>query len=462
MSARQIAETGMRGGPRNAAARAARRGSWLRAAVFTLWLAPFGCQPQQPADDAQSELPLLQAAGDPDRPCFHPELGDFDISCLTEAQLAAVLSDYDKDGRNNLDELKMGGDPYDSSDGPDIDGDGVPNGDDDDTDGDGVPNKHDFDVDNDGLFNGHDPDIDADGLLNADDADSDGDLLTNRFDLNDDGDDEPDDEDEDEDEKEPEKLEGLIERLKDGKLKDADKNAIANEISERLGTLDKQAEFQAAIIDVVAQALSEDREQADTDVPQGIAAVDALYRQLSDSLKYVKDQQKDPKAPLTKEKLREVASDFSARARAVADFGKTFDTISHQDLSAAVSDLRAATGPRKFAEISKVISTLVKPDARGTGEDERRELGIVTEGITRLAQTFPEADTADLLSTYDRLRELAGDDPDFEAAEMTRLLNRMREIADDLPATIEDALAQVEDEEEQANNPPPPNDPNGP
>lgn len=439
--------------------RRAARAAWLAgAAACCAWIA---CTPSgPPADDGGAALDPV--ASGRDRPCFHPELGDFDISCLTEAELEAVLSDYDNDGRNNLEELMMGNDPYNPTDGPDIDGDGIPNGEDEDTDGDGVPNKYDFDVDNDGIFNGLDPDIDADGLLNADDPDSDGDLLSNRFDLNDDGDDEPDDEEEEEDEKKPEKLEDLIDRLKEGKLKDADKSAIAKEISERLGTLERQAEFQSALTDVVAQALSDKREQADVDVPQGIAAVDALYRQLADSLKFVKDQQKDPKAPLSKDKLKEVAADFSARAQAVSSFGKAFDTISHQDLSAAVSDLRAATGPTKFAEISKVVRSLVKPGARGTGEDERRELGIVTEGISRLARAFPEADTTDLLAAYDRLRELAGDDPAFEAAEMTRLLKRMEEIVEDLPATIDDAVAQVEAEEAEGDDPPPPNDPNNP
>src|SRR5262245_44005671 len=61
-------------------------------------IAPAGESESSGSDSADGSA----LRGSADRPCFHPELGDFDISCLTEAELAAVLADSDRDGKNNL------------------------------------------------------------------------------------------------------------------------------------------------------------------------------------------------------------------------------------------------------------------------------------------------------------------------------------------------------------------------
>lgn len=428
---------------------ARRTRAWLGVAAFCA-VALAGCAPVDPAGEeppSQSNRIIV----DGERPCFHPERGDFDTSCLTREQLAALLSDYDRDGRSNLDELKLGTDPYNASDGPDIDGDGVPNGEDPDVDGDGVSNEHDFDVDGDMIFNGHDHDIDADGLLNEDDPDADGDGLSDRFDLDDDGDDEPDDE-EDEDEKPKDKLEDLIDRLKRGELTEQDKNDIANEIVKRLDSTQDKTRIQAILVDVVQQAVDPDRDQPPTTVPPGIAGIDAVYRQLVDSLAYVKSQQDDPKAPLDKQKLQNVLTDFVARADAIPRIARAYEGASIDQVSTAVSTLRNAVGPTRFGDVARGIGALATTPDDG---HDRRQLQQVVDSVSRIAQKFPEASGTDLVDAFERLRNLLPDgaSPTLRNWALDRLLGRLDEIADgDLPATLDDALDQIEREE----NPPPP------
>ncbi|MGE0481768.1 MAG: hypothetical protein AB7Q17_14980, partial [Phycisphaerae bacterium] len=391
---------------------------------------------------------------DRSRPCFHPELGDFDISCLTPEELAAVRADSDNDGRTNLEELMMGMDPYDRLDGPDIDGDGIPNGEDDDVDGDGVLNKHDFDVDGDGIFNDHDSDIDADGLIGDDDGDDDGDGLSDRHDLDDDGDDDPDDEDEDDDEDMPkEKLEDLIDRLKTGMLTDQDKGDIANEIVDRLGTFSEKTRVQAILVDVVGVALDDQRQPPPTTVPIGVGAVDEVYRQLGESLDVIRKQQKDPKLPLSKENLAKALQDFLPRAAAMPKLARTFRTLPMTEIGPAVTELRNGVGAARFDEVVNRLGMSVDPNAKGTANGERRELQSITKSVTRLGMAFPEAKGDDLLDVFDRLRALTGDagTPEQAAAEIDRLVDRIEELASgDLPMTIFDAIDQVAREE----NPP--------
>jgi len=83
--------------------------------------------------------------------------------------------DSDDDGRSDFDEVLLGTDPSDPTDGPDVDGDGLLNGEDDDVDGDGISNGEDDDVDGDGVSNSMDDDDDGDGEPDATDDDDDGD-----------------------------------------------------------------------------------------------------------------------------------------------------------------------------------------------------------------------------------------------------------------------------------------------
>lgn len=108
------------------------------------------------------------------------------------ASLGTLLAvDSDQDGLSDLDELRLGKDPYDPHDGPDIDGDGIPNEDDSNVDGDSEPNADDPDIDDDGIPNYRDSDCDGDGRDNDDDPDDDGDGLLDEED-SDDGDRDPD------------------------------------------------------------------------------------------------------------------------------------------------------------------------------------------------------------------------------------------------------------------------------
>ncbi|MGB0715070.1 MAG: hypothetical protein ACPGXK_04275 [Phycisphaerae bacterium] len=110
-----------------------------------------------------------------------------------ERALVGLLGDSDGDGLIDLDEIVAALNPFDPSDGPDIDGDGIDNGEDPDVDGDGIRNAYDDDVDGDGIANEDDDDIDGDGLLNRiQDRDDDGDGVHNLIDNDDDADGLPD------------------------------------------------------------------------------------------------------------------------------------------------------------------------------------------------------------------------------------------------------------------------------
>ncbi len=95
--------------------------------------------------------------------------------CAEQPCLVLLELDSDHDGLSDVEELMIGNDPNDPSDGPDIDGDGLPNGEDPDVDGDGFLNAVDVDIDGDGILNSFDPDDDADGLPDAIDFDDDAD-----------------------------------------------------------------------------------------------------------------------------------------------------------------------------------------------------------------------------------------------------------------------------------------------
>ncbi|MGE0478978.1 MAG: hypothetical protein AB7Q17_00775, partial [Phycisphaerae bacterium] len=105
-------------GQRRSAQRAARYGAARRGAARlaalcracalagSAWLAHASWAPPPAAPAADSTALALN--NERSRPRFHPELGDFDISCLTPEELAAVRADSDNDGRTNLEELMMG------------------------------------------------------------------------------------------------------------------------------------------------------------------------------------------------------------------------------------------------------------------------------------------------------------------------------------------------------------------
>jgi len=113
-------------------------------------------------------------------------------TCGFDRCVVILTLDSDNDGRTDLEEEAIGTDPFDPTDGPDIDGDGIPNGIDLDVDGDGIPNSRDPDIDGDGILNGVDLDVDGDGIPNFRDLDIDGDGVPNSIDDFPSGD-EPDD-----------------------------------------------------------------------------------------------------------------------------------------------------------------------------------------------------------------------------------------------------------------------------
>ena len=62
-------------------------------------------------------------------------------TCGFDRCVVILTLDSDNDGRTDLEEEAIGTDPFDPTDGPDVDGDGIPNFRDLDIDGDGVPNS---------------------------------------------------------------------------------------------------------------------------------------------------------------------------------------------------------------------------------------------------------------------------------------------------------------------------------
>ncbi len=410
-----------------------------------------GCPAIGPETAANGDLPDFGSRSSvSERDCFRPEDGRFDTSCLSDAELAALLSDMDNDGASNLEELKAGKDPDNPLDGPDIDGDGIDNGDDDDVDGDGVPNKHDFDVDGDSLFNGVDNDIDADGLLNKDDADADGDGLSDRWDLNDDGDDDPDDE-EDEDAKPKDKLQDLIEKQGEGKLKESDKNDIASEIANRCQAIGETTRVQALLLDVTSLATDPNRDQPPTTVGPVTSAVDSVFRQLNGSLAYAKSLKKDKDEPLNKKELQGVLRDFLDRAEAVNGLARAYSGASVDQASSSVAALRDALGAgSRFTDAMTAIRGLAPP---ANAAPDRNELQNITDSVSRVAKAYKEADGRDVVDAYERLRMMVDDgSPGDQSEQLNRFVSRLEELARDLPITLREAVDQVVQEENDRRN----------
>lgn len=115
---------------------------------------------------------------------------DIPLSQLDPGVVAAVFQqlDRDEDGLSDAEEISMGLDPFDPTDGPDVDGDGIPNSEDSDVDEDGEPNAYDRDIDGDGILNLFDDDDDGDGVDDVEDDDDDGDGVEDDVDNDDDAD----------------------------------------------------------------------------------------------------------------------------------------------------------------------------------------------------------------------------------------------------------------------------------
>jgi hypothetical protein len=335
---------------------------------------------------------------------------------------------------------------------PDVDGDGVENADDDDIDGDGQPNTNDDDIDGDGAENDDDSDIDADGIENDKDADADSDRLSDRFDLNDDGDDEPDDEDEDDEDDEPKTgLEDLEERLKNGRLSDADKARIVQEILDRLDSDDLKTQLQTALNDIVRHATDPNRQARPLTVPAGVDAIDQLYEQLGDAIKDAKRGQFDPNGPFqNRARERRAAEDMLLRAKAFARVAKTFPTMLIDDVNESVKSLRADLGRERLTAFTEKMQTHLAPNSIGNVASEKKELDALARGGAAIGKGFDDADADSIFDGIDRLRARArlATPSEGEDAKYDRLLGRLAEIkSESAGISLDDAVSQIETED---------------
>lgn len=337
----------------------------------------------------------------------------------------------------------------------DVDGDGIPNGEDGDVDGDGKPNSDDADIDGDGFSNDDDPDIDGDGEANDVDADDDGDGLSDRWDLNDDGDDDPDDEDDDDEDDEPsDDLEDLVARLQAGLITDADREQIAREITGRLNDPAQQATVRGLIDELELQSINPNRGRPEGDLPPAISAIDELYRQLGDAIDQARRSQPNPRGVLLNTRMQAALNDFVDRGTAMKRLGALFPTVPLNVASEQVADLRTAFSGDRLTEIATRMAEHLKPESRGSEEDEQRELEQLGRGAASLGRAFEDEDPADILNGVDRLRAIADqlDDEEERDGFYNDLLGRVDELKD-TGLSLDDVLDDIESE-----NPPPDDD----
>jgi hypothetical protein len=336
---------------------------------------------------------------------------------------------------------------------PDVDGDGILNADDPDIDGDGELNTEDADIDGDEVENDDDEDIDGDGIENDDDSDADADSLSDRFDLNDDGDEEPDDEDEDDEDDEPKKgLEDLADRLKRGLLSENDKGRIAQEIMDRLNTLQLKNELQSALVELVAQATDPDRLARPLTVPAGVDAVDQLYEQLGEAIKEAKRGQFNPDGPFqNKARERKAAEDMVLRAKTMTTMARAFPTVLIDDVAESTKTLRSDIGPERLLEFTQGLRDHIAPGAIGGIASEKRELDELIKGGSVIGKSFGDADADSIFDGIERLRARAADthlNPlEGSAAKYNRMLNRLSQLKSQSSSlSLDDAVTQVESE----------------
>ncbi|MGE3182408.1 MAG: hypothetical protein AB7N71_12315 [Phycisphaerae bacterium] len=380
--------------------------------------------------------------------CLNESGTEFDIDCLRRRGMIALLVDSDRDGLATYEELEQGLNPNDPLDGPDIDGDGIPNGEDDDVDGDGTLNRYDFDVDGDGLLNGFDPDIDADGLIGRDDPDEDGDDMSDRWDLDEDGDGDEDDDDDDDDDEET-TLENLVGRLRRGELTDKDRQALAREIAEHLKAPAAQQAVLGAITEAVTRSQDLLRMSDALGIPAGIAAVDAVYDQLSKALTATRTSLGvKPGDPLPENALAAVVGEFLPRATAIADLANSFQLLSIRELSLAVSDLTAGLGSaRRAGEFADALKDSSALDPLALTEDD--ELDKLVTSAALLGRVFDEAEPREILNVIRGLDELVDTKEElFELVREVRDLGRMGRDLDDAYADVHDPLVDDDDSDD--------------
>lgn len=340
----------------------------------------------------------------------------------------------------------------------DIDGDGIPNEIDPDVDGDGEPNKTDKDIDGDGIPNGHDPDADGDGKIGKDDPDEDGDGLSDRFDLNDDGDglfddedmdrdgngaiergdDEPEAPEKDDDETQP--LDDLVERLRGGQLSDDDRAKIAKEITDRLDNPRVNDIVLKAIQDLGTRADDFLRDNNNDSVPAQIAAVDAVYDQLSKSLRQARREAGvETGDPTPDAAVRKALGEFIPRLQSLDELSKSAPLTSIRDLGLAVSDLRAGLGsPDRVRDFTQALTRSAVNDPLGL--DEKTELEKLTTGAALLGSTFASTRGGDLLDSI-RLIDGLVDTPDELADALRKVRDKGRG-----GSSFDDAVNEVVDE----------------
>lgn len=391
-------------------------------------------------------------------------------SCLSEEEITAALDsiDTDRDGCSDLKELLQGTNRLLPGDCRDIDGDGIDNDEDPDIDGDGIPNAEDDDIDGDGIPDEDDPDPDGDGKTGADDPDEDGDGMSDRFDLDDDGDgktdsdekaDDDDDDDEDEDDDDgdddedgKDKLLDLVERLREGKITEADRNAIANEIVNHFDAREDKADIQYMLMKVVELSKVVQREWVKSNIPPGIEAIDEVYNQLDQAIQRARGTSKEP---LDKKKFPEVMQDFKARTSSMVNLAKTFSTLRFDELGSIVDRMRGTFEPSKLQEISELMKDYINPRAWNNHDKETAEILAMERGCSSLGKSFDKAEAKDLLDATARLRQRANDLQGTKAEKDEKfqsLLDRMNEVSKDKDKpNITDALEQVESEDDQQN-----------
>ncbi|MDX2200343.1 MAG: hypothetical protein SF069_15390 [Phycisphaerae bacterium] len=402
-----------------------------------------GCVTQPPPDTLQS----LRGSGPSEFPiaCIDPETGELIGDCpralLEETIVTLMLEEEQRRAR-------------------DIDEDGIPNEIDPDVDGDGLPNESDHDIDDDGQPNGRDADADGDGKSGADDPDEDGDGLSDRFDLNDDGDglfddededddgdgddededdEEEDDDDDDDEEDESQPLDDLIERQRGGALSDEDRARIAKEITDRLDSPRVRDIVLRAIQDIGNRSDDLLRDTGDGAIPPQIAAIDAVYDQLSKALRQARRAADiKPGDPTPDAAVLQALGEFIPRAQALDELSKAFQLTSIRDLGLAVTDLRAGLGNAdRVREFSQALARSAAADPISI--DEGNELEKFTTGAALLGSTFDDASGGELLDSIRLIDGLVD-----SADELADALREVRDLGR-AGADLDDAVNEVID-----------------
>jgi hypothetical protein len=355
-------------------------------------LAPLDVAPEddEPASSAQGadSLNLPQSVGD---------VGDL--------VLLLAAADSDNDGLSDADEMEMGLDPDDPTDGPDRDGDGTPNEEDADVDGDGIINEDDPDIDGDAVFNGFDFDIDGDHVANALDLDMDGDGIPNRWDIDIDADlvfndEEPEDDPNDTDENPIEELAAAGKEALSRVLANKDCGPLVNDcqalvrkiveqlndrIVQTFAPADVKEQVNSSMTQIIQAARNRGESEASDD--EGLDALlqpdQPMFNGLDAALSNLFDAFKE-----NGENPLEAAQDFGARVEAIATISLVHGDANMSVVGDKVRQLRDRFEVEEMDAVTEFVGSNAKE------RDLKFENAVAA--LDTAKQAFKNEDAADI------------------------------------------------------------------